>query len=605
MILHVLLLAADTLTRPLGALPPGITDGYATTLRGDRFSYQSAHPTAHASLLVRSVDSTNAARWTTAPVVADGNATRHVVFLAAINVTQPGQTPVRFWVTVDGAHRFALPQPTTAAPAWTVNGADGIDLRFRRLMTDRNGDVHGVFTLDLPAAIAPAGAPLTLQVQGESVGRQSWFILYTVSMQPTVTAHAEQMLARSTRGLQQTVRLDVWHPFDTATVLVATDGVRPDTAWLAAGATTFRVTVPAVQAPITSALTVRGTKGSATFAALPLLPVVPREIYLIDHNHLDIGYTDIQTAVLAKHERSIDSALVYIDHSHGNPDGARFSWNVEGLWQVQDYLEHRPAADTARLLAAVRHGDVSLSGVYANLMTGLSGSEELMHLLDYARRLRREQHVPITVAMTSDVPGFAWGMVPALAQQGIRYLSSGPNESDRIGNTLNAWGDRPFWWIGPSGRDSLLVMFAGRGYSWVDNWPAGRIRLEDANVMSGYLDDLLARHYPWDIVQVRVAIGGDNGVPDGRLADVVRRWNERYVSPRLVIATLPQMFAAMEQRHGGALPRIRGDLTGYWEDGAVSTLREQMMARASAARLGQAGTLAALRGQPQASADRD
>jgi len=122
--------------------------------------------------------------------------------------------------------------------------------------------------------------------------------------------------------------------------------------------------------------------------------------------------------------------------------------------------------------------------------------------------------------------------------------------------------------------------------------------MDDAGVMSEYLEDLVAHEYPWDIVQVRVAIGGDNGVPDARLADEVRRWNERYASPHLVIGTLPVLFETMERRHGAALPRVVGDLTGYWEDGAVSTLREQVMNRASAARLVLATTLAALRGEP-------
>ena len=37
-LLPALLLLADTLTRPLGALPPGVTDGYAATIRGERFA---------------------------------------------------------------------------------------------------------------------------------------------------------------------------------------------------------------------------------------------------------------------------------------------------------------------------------------------------------------------------------------------------------------------------------------------------------------------------------------------------------------------------------------------------------------------------------------
>ncbi|MGH7582594.1 MAG: glycoside hydrolase family 38 C-terminal domain-containing protein [Gemmatimonadales bacterium] len=596
MIFLPLLLAVDSLIRPLGAMPAGITDGWAATLHGERFSYQSAHPTAHASLLVRAVDSTNYARWITAPVRGGAGAMRHIAFLAAMDVTDAGQAPVRFWMSVNG-HRFALPQPTSSAAAWKVEGVDGITLHFRRLMTDKYGDTHGIFTLDVPAAIAPTGKPVTLQVQGDNAGRQSWFILYTVSLAPTIAAHGEQLLAKSAVRARQSVRLDAWDPFDSVDVVVSVHGVPPDTQRLAVGATTFRIMVPAVRKPTTTAVTVRGRGVAVMFNKLPLAPVVPREVYLINHAHLDIGYTDVQPMVQAKHERTLDSALADIRASDSNPPGERFVWNEEGLWPLEHYLVSRPAADTARLLAAVRRGDMALSGVYANVLTGLSGGEELIHLLDYARFLRRVQHVPVRMAMTSDVPGFTWGMVPALGSQGIRYLSSGPNEGDRIGNVLKAWGDKPFWWIGPSGRDSLLVMFAGKGYSWVFNWPAGRLRIEDANVMSDYMDSLTAHHYPWNIVQVRVAIGGDNGIPDAQLAGEVREWNRRFASPRLIIATLPEMFDSMAARYGSKLPKIRGDLTGFWEDGAVSSLREEILARQSAARLVEAQTVAAMRGE--------
>ncbi len=618
MLLYALLLAADSLTRPLGALPTGITDGYAATQRGETFGYHSAHPTQRASLLVRSLDSTNAAVWTTAPITTDGSATRHVAFLAAMDVTDAGQTPVRFWVSVNGAHRFALPQPTSDAEHWDVNGADGIVMHFRRLLIDKFGDVHGVFTIDVPPALAPVGAPIMLQVRGENVGRMSWFILYTISMQPTIAAHAEQMLVRAGAARLQTVRFDVWNPFDTTTVSVtsATKSMPSASERITAGSVVFRVNVPAVRRPSKIALlataTVGGVRSQATFAAVPLLPVVPREIYLINHNHLDIGYTDVHEKVRDKHWRAMDSAIVFAERSRAYSTGARFNWNVEGLWPLDAYLAQRSAADTARLLAAVRRGDLTLNATYANLMTGLSSGEELIHLLDYTRTLRRDHGVAITTATSSDVPGFTWGLVPALALQGIRYLSSGPNympgpsqDGDRIGHTLAAWGDKPFWWIGPSGRDSVMVLTAGRGYSWAGGWPSGRITLADANVMSEYMDDLVARKYPWDIVQVRVAIGGDNGYPDAQLADVVQAWNARFESPKLVIATLPKLFSAMERRHGTKLPRIRGDLTGFWEDGAMSSAREQIMNRASAARIVQAGTLAALRGQPLPERDRN
>jgi hypothetical protein len=115
MLLAALILAVDSLTRPFGALPRGMVDGYAATLRGEVFGYHSAHPTERASLLVRSLDSTRSARWITAPVPVGGGETRRVVFLAAMDVADSGVSPVRFWVMVNGAHRFPLPQPTTTA----------------------------------------------------------------------------------------------------------------------------------------------------------------------------------------------------------------------------------------------------------------------------------------------------------------------------------------------------------------------------------------------------------------------------------------------------------------------------------------------------------
>src|SRR5262249_3659651 len=84
---------------------------------------------------------------------------------------------------------------------------------------------------------------------------------------------------------------------------------------------------------------------------------------------------------------------------------------------------------------------------------------------------------------------------------------------------------------------------------------------------------------------------GDNGGPDPTLADFVRHWNERYVTPRLVIATHEQMFREFERRYGATLPVVQGDFTPYWEDGAVSTAWETELSRATSDRLIQGQTL--------------
>ncbi len=96
------------------------------------------------------------------------------------------------------------------------------------------------------------------------------------------------------------------------------------------------------------------------------------------------------------------------------------------------------------------------------------------------------------------------------------------------------------------------------------------------------------------MVSFHYNIGSDNGPPDPGLSDFVREWNDRYVTPRLIISTTSEMMGEFERRYGDTLPVRRGDLTGYWEDGAASSALETAMNRASAERLVQAEALRAM-----------
>jgi hypothetical protein len=111
-----------------------------------------------------------------------------------------------------------------------------------------------------------------------------------------------------------------------------------------------------------------------------------------------------------------------------------------------------------------------------------------------------------------------------------------------------------------------------------------------------YVKSLVDAGYAYDLIQVRYTIGGDNGPVDANLPGFVKRWNEQFASPRLVIDIADAMFAEFERRHGATLPVMSGDMTPYWEDGAVSSAAEETLVRAATRRLRQAETLAALRG---------
>ena len=77
-------------------------------------------------------------------------------------------------------------------------------------------------------------------------------------------------------------------------------------------------------------------------------------------------------------------------------------------------------------------------------------------------------------------------------------------------------------------------------------------------------------------------------------------------APRLIINTAEATFAEFERRYGATLESRTGDMTPYWEDGAISTAAEEALVRAGVRRLVQTEALWALRdpaGFPAADAD--
>ena len=318
-------------------------------------------------------------------------------------------------------------------------------------------------------------------------------------------------------------------------------------------------------------------------------PVRKWKVYLLPHSHVDIGYTHVQTEVEQKHREYFKQALKASNDTKDYPHGSQFKWNSEVQWPVINYMKTASGAEREELLEAVRKGWFEFDGLHANQLTGLSRPEELVRLTSYACMLRDTYNVPIDTAMITDVPGYTWGMVPVLAQSGIKYWSIGPNFGDRIGHTLAAWADRPFYWVSPSGREKVLVWVAGYGYSAFHSKT-----LQEGQKLFQYLAEFEQKEFPFDMVYMRYSVGGDNGPPDTSLSDVVRDWNERYAYPRIYISTAGEFFREFEKQYGAEVPSARGDFTPYWEDGAASSAAETALTRETDERLTQAEALWAM-----------
>ena len=248
---------------------------------------------------------------------------------------------------------------------------------------------------------------------------------------------------------------------------------------------------------------------------------------------------------------------------------------------------------------ALRDGLINVDMSLGSILTGISRQEELMHIFDDAHWISDEVGVELNTAMMSDVPGQAWGLVTAMAKNGVKYYSPGPNYVPfygRIGNDRAAalhvrWGDRPFYWQSQSGTDKVLVWQAGRGYSWFHGWLANRIGVCGLEPIWDYLTELETEEFPYQTCYLRYTVHGDNGPPDQSMSDVIREWNERYESPQFRISTAREFFMKFEEQYGAELPVFAGDMTPTWEDGAASTACETAMNRTTAARLAQTETI--------------
>lgn len=416
-------------------------------------------------------------------------------------------------------------------------------------------------------------------------------ILSAVSNRTLVTSITGIRALKEVQGkLFHPVSISVRQVGEPCEVTAHASGGAPVHARLARGVNTVELLVPQVRTNTTVQVTVQSGDKVLAQRDAEVRPVRPLTVYILPHSHTDIGYTEIQTAIEERQVQNLVDGIAAAKRTADYPEGSRFVWNVEVLWAADLYLRRLNETQREEFLEAVKRGQVALCGMYLNELTGLCRPEELVRLFRYATQLAEQTGRPIDSVMISDVPGYTWGTVTAMAHAGIRYFNTAPNYFDRIGTILREWENKPFWWFGPDGQSKVLVWIPFWGYALSHRY--GKL---SPQLVEEFYDGLEKRGYPYEIAHVRWSGHGDNAVPDPAICEFVRDWNGKYAWPRFVISSLSEAFRTFEQKHGAQLPVVRGDWTPYWEDGAGSSALETALNRESSDRLTQAEALWAVR----------
>ncbi|HUI11106.1 MAG TPA: hypothetical protein VL221_12315 [Bacteroidota bacterium] len=583
----------------LKSLPGTIVSGYDSAIGGGTILYHSANPHARMALIARATGGEEYAEWLTSPVPS--RAGERVVFawLAGVSGSKGEHA---FALDVNGREmvRFVTP-PDTSHATIVDSGSEGSTLTFCATGTDRYGDLFGYMFLSLKCDPRLSGSPLRIRVTGRNDGSQAWVMIFEHPLVERAWISPCPALRKGSAGPVRPTTVEIEHYGPPVACRIAMEGGTGSAGRAAWGLTPFTAGSRPVAWPVTRRITVRAGSTLLADTVLVLLPVHDLTFYLLPHSHTDIGYSAYQPVVENNHMRYIDSGIAIGRRTASYPPGERFKWNIEVMWPLESYCRSASPGTLARLAAAIDSGWIGLNGLYANVLTGLCTPEEFYHLTDFARATGARFSRPLRAAMISDIPAYSSAIVTGLARAGIRYFSSGPNYvptmpdgGDRIGGALKAWGDRPFYWISSSGADTVLFWMAGHGYSWFHALNMGELSKAAPSEIFDYVAELDAKEYPYDMVQVRYTIGGDNGPPDPNLCDFIRKWNREYLSPRFAIATTEELFERFERKYGATLPLITGDLTPYWEDGAASTARELAGNRRVAEELTQTEALYAL-----------
>jgi alpha-mannosidase len=388
--------------------------------------------------------------------------------------------------------------------------------------------------------------------------------------------------------LFQPIRITLADVAANGPIATKLDGVEVDRRTLTSSSATFEILVPPVATLKRSTLTVEGA-GAPQSCVIDLQPVRRVMIYILNHSHHDLGYTDLQADVEEKQMSNIRRGIELARKTASYPEAARFVWNLEVLWAADLFLKRRSEAEKKEFLEAIQKGWIGLNGSYANELTGLCRPEELLQLFRFGTKLGSQAGVKVDSAMMSDVPGFSWGTVAAMSQAGIRYFSAAPNYFDRIGTFMKDWQDKPFWWVSPSGKEKILMWVPWTGYAM-----SSVEKKLDAGWVGKYQDRLDTVNFPYDISYIRWSGHGDNAEPDPDVSEFVHAWNDQYAWPKFTISSTSTAFSAFEKEYGRQLPSYQGDLTPYWEDGAGSSALETRMSRNASDRLTQAAAMHAI-----------
>jgi alpha-mannosidase len=297
-------------------------------------------------------------------------------------------------------------------------------------------------------------------------------------------------------------------------------------------------------------------------------------IYVVPHEHLDVGYTDFQPKVAEVQSRALDEAIQMI---HTHPD---FRYSPDGYWCIEQFLAGRTDAQRDEFLRLVKENKIFVPAQEASLLTGFASLETLIRSLSSSFQFHQKYGGSFDYANITDVPSYSWSYASILAGSGLKYfVAASDNDNGPILVRGRLHEKSPFWWEGPDG--AKILMWFSRSYLQVaylfglpPQLTAGRDSLPI------FLQAYSRPEYKSDAVFL-YGTQVENTDLFPQQAEMVNDWNKLYAYPRMQFSGFSEALEHITRQLGDAIPVVKGDGGPYWEFGNASDAAYVAIERAS------------------------
>ncbi len=556
-------------------------NGFLKKIKGDEINYFSPlHQFANIALLTR-VTGDMPISWESPIYTGTQQSVTYEFLLGHSTGTSSGDRNFDVWLNDQKLFTITTPMKKKGNYSIAGKGENNSTYDFIQQEYDVNGDAFGKFFITVPAVSVNKKAVFT--IEGKNENSRDWLMIFMYQRGLKLIAQPTNMVTRKENKRQLNIFVDNPYPNNTSLLMRSKSGVVHVT--LQTGYN--KLNIPAYSPDFTGIDTLQFIVNTTDTIYKPVTITPTRNFvfYIIHHSHNDIGYSGLQTDVEKIQDKNIRDAIRWVNNNKNAKE--KPVWHIESLWASENFLRIASATEEKQFVDAVKKGQIVLSANYANILTGICQPEELNWMLEYAKQLEKKYGFHIHNAMITDIPGISRSGLLAYVNNGISYLSLGPNyveslpdHGDRVGGVIKEQGDKIFYWK-PSLNSSkkILVWTAGKGYSYFHGISESEKQQSWEKRISDYCNELIEKNYPYDWVQLRYTKNSDNGPVDTMLTSFVENWNQQYSTPQLKIASVDQLFADFEKKYGATIPVYTGEISPYWEDGAYSTAADEMKNR--------------------------